>query len=115
MATGGTAVRRSEIKMAMKPTTWAEAMMQHGNSCNKFKWRRERLESGSIVYRRVGQRDPKKAIRVIINPVGKDKYEVFWRNASWFDFLGEPNEQRVSSKDAEKFAKKHMTEGFCYD
>jgi hypothetical protein len=103
--------------MVMKPKTWAEAVMQQGGLCSKFKWRKQRFPSGSVWYRRVGQRDPMKAVRVIINPnpVGKNNYDVLWRSASWFDFMGDPDERKVSLKDAEKFAKKHITEDFCYD
>lgn len=92
-----------------------ERMMQAGGNCGDFKWRKQQLENGSIIYRRTGQRDIMRAARVLVRPTGKNKYEVLKRNASWFDFVIDPDERKITKDEAEKIAKKYMMDGFCYD
>lgn len=101
--------------MAIKAKTQWKGIIQAGGNCSKFKWRKQQLKNGAMIYRRTGQKDINKAVRVIIEPKKKNRYAVLYRTASWFDFIGNPKEQNVTKKDAEKIAKKHMSEGFCYD
>lgn len=81
---------------------------------SRLRWRKERVGT-SIVFRRIGQRDPMHAVRVLIAPSEKGGYKVLERSASWFDFVVHPDYDGVTKDVAIAHAKEFMDTGFHYD